>query len=69
MGPLHEVHQNKQFKEKNFALFSSCFHLKDILSFAFLVLRQISRKGPVKVKDCSWQRYINSFRIKRQIFL
>ena len=28
---------------------------------------QISRKGPVK--DCSWQRYINSFRIKRQIFL
>ena len=28
---------------------------------------QIARKGPVK--DCSWQRYINSFRIKRQIFL
>ena len=40
MAPLREVHQNKQFKEKNFALFSSCFHLKDILSFAFLVLRQ-----------------------------
>ena len=29
--------------------------------------KQISRKG--SVKDCSWQRYINRFRIKRQIFL